>query len=491
MNMDASVKQIPGLTPPRREDGERLRAFFRESNYNREVLREEMGFTDQASFRYQTHLLSTKTELTAIEALSRWFTCGLSIPARHARESIPAWAIELCEACGLLVAEGDDLSPTVMLSPFEELLIASDPISRLEGDASDLILWPNATTFQIMHGTIRRSVESALDLGCATGALALAAASHSVRVVATDLNARAREFTRFNAELNGVQNIECLIGNRFEPVANLKFDQIVCNPPFFLTPSTGLMYCENPMELDSFARQLVREAPAHLNESGFFQMLCEWVEIEGEPWRDRLQEWFEGLGCDALVLNTYTMHPMTYGKQRCDQRPGSRAQAETAFAEWVDFHKRRKVQTIHGGLITLRRRSARNWTYVHEDVPLLGPIADFILERFRVRDLVESDHESLLASKLQIVPNARLRQRLRQDGQKWVQSGLALTLPGPPERELELAPLVADFAGKFDGTRTLNELIVELAQATGADIEKVTSECLGIIRTMLDRGYLC
>ena len=29
-------------------------------------------------------------------------------------------------------------------------------------------------------------------------------------------------------------------------------------------------------------------------------MMCEWVEVEGQRWQDRLDEWFTGNGCDVF-----------------------------------------------------------------------------------------------------------------------------------------------------------------------------------------------
>ena len=43
------------------------------------------------------------------------------------------------------------------------------------------------------------------------------------------------------------------------------------------------------------------EAPRYLEENGVFQMICEWVEVEGEPWEQRLQSWTAGSGCDVFV----------------------------------------------------------------------------------------------------------------------------------------------------------------------------------------------
>ena len=35
------------------------------------------------------------------------------------------------------------------------------------------------------------------------------------------------------------------------------------------------------MELDQYCRRVAREAPAHLKEGGYLQMVCEWVQIGG------------------------------------------------------------------------------------------------------------------------------------------------------------------------------------------------------------------
>ena len=55
-------------------------------------------------------------------------------------------------------------------------------------------------------------------------------------------------------------------------------------PTFFHYPQSDYLFCDNPMELDQLCRHLVREAPAHLNEGGYMQMLCEWAQVGEQPW---------------------------------------------------------------------------------------------------------------------------------------------------------------------------------------------------------------
>ena len=183
-----------------------------------------------------------------------------------------------------------------------KFLVASDHPSAIERGDSQMVLWPNPTSRFLSRFTIRRPSRATLDLGTGSGILSLEAAAHSDLVVATDLNPRVPSFVNFNARLNGIQKIEMLLGDAFQPVAGRSFDLILSNPPFFITPRNDFTFCDNPLELDQLCRQLVREAPNYLNEGGYMQMLCEWAQMSGQPWEERIAEWLDGSGCDVWVM---------------------------------------------------------------------------------------------------------------------------------------------------------------------------------------------
>jgi len=70
-----------------------------------------------------------------------------------------------------------------------------------------------------------------VDIGCGTGAIALALAlrSPSARVWAVDVNERARDLTRGNAERNGVSNIRVVCPA--DVPLDMRFDALWSNPP--------------------------------------------------------------------------------------------------------------------------------------------------------------------------------------------------------------------------------------------------------------------
>jgi len=73
---------------------------------------------------------------------------------------------------------------------------------------------------------------SFLELGCGTGMISCLAAQKGAKVLATDINPRALENTKRNAELNKVE-VETLHSDLFDSIPSQTFDYVVINPPYY------------------------------------------------------------------------------------------------------------------------------------------------------------------------------------------------------------------------------------------------------------------
>lgn len=75
--------------------------------------------------------------------------------------------------------------------------------------------------------------EMVLDLGAGYGPIGIAAAPLAApgRVYLTEVNARAAELARENIRLNDIENAEVRVGDGLAPVADMRFDVILTNPP--------------------------------------------------------------------------------------------------------------------------------------------------------------------------------------------------------------------------------------------------------------------
>src|SRR5207247_5020596 len=98
--------------------------------------------------------------------------------------------------------------------------------------------------------------ELILDLGCGYGALGVVAArlSEGGHVILTDVNERAVALARTNVAANEIANAEVRLGDLYEPVGEMAFNHIVCNPPI----RAGRVVVD----------RIVSEAPMHLLDGG-------------------------------------------------------------------------------------------------------------------------------------------------------------------------------------------------------------------------------
>jgi methylase of polypeptide subunit release factors len=479
------------------EESKEFRDFLRETGYNTQALIQCFGHTEIP----QVHLLKLfmvgiVLEHSRLHILLRWFWIGSPVEMAIARQYIPERIIELFLKSEVLIQEDGNLTSLVRISPFNDFFILSDHVLAKSGTLhTNTVLWPNPTSMLCYHLSMQTPVGRTLDLGTGNGILALTAAGHSGEVIATDLNPRAREFCLFNAALNGFDNIEYREGNAFEPVHGERFDLILANPPFFVTPTVRRVYSDNGMELDGFCRTLIRQAPDHLNEGAYCQLLVEWVQLTGQPWRDRLSGWFEGIGCDVWVMVDYMRSSLDYALIRLqedrDQMTDASAQAALT-STWQKYFEEKQVEAIFGGIIVLRRRAGKNWVRMEELKALpTRPFGDFMRRVFDSRDFLEThSDEELLGLRPAAPSTARLHKQYAMSPEGWKLSAVDMQLDEGLPYSLTLQPQVGDFVGLCDGKRTLGEIADKTAAAVSVDPALVRKESCKIVRQLADRGMI-
>jgi release factor glutamine methyltransferase len=130
-----------------------------------------------------------------------------------------------------------------------------------------------------LPGSAADSACSVLDLGTGSGAIALAIASERPRwrVTGVDVSPPALEVAIRNSRDLGLTHIDWRLGSWFEPVADLRFDLIVANPPYVaaadpalerLRAEPAIALAAGPTGLEALAA-IAGEAAAHLKEHGW------------------------------------------------------------------------------------------------------------------------------------------------------------------------------------------------------------------------------
>ncbi len=392
-------------------------------------------------------------------------------------------------AAGLVVEDGGDLVASVLLVPVGDLLIAGDRYQKMPAEMqAEHVLSVNPPARLLANFTVRKPVSRLLDLCAGNGIQALAASASADEVIATDLNPRALKFSAFNAALNGIGNIESRCGAGFAPVAGEKFDQIVCNPPYILTPEQRYMCTDNTMALDGFCKSLLDQAPAFLEEGGLLQMICEWVETEKQGWRERLSEWFVGNHCDAWVICSGYSSVAEYVTRRSQQTLADpEAKDSSKSSDWLAYFRSHGVTGIRSGFIQLRRRQGKNWrSFTSLGERTRGAVGDSIAAGLVWRDrylgLADARVLDLRPRPVADLSELPAQQAAPGSARLVIGSGLPVSFLASPG--------VRSMLRAMDGTRSVADVCDTLARQAGVPLEHAQAEGCSVVRELLSQGLL-
>ena len=414
--------------------------------------------------------------------LLRLFLLGVPVRRGRLAELVGPELRELLDGAGLLVEDGEDVHGASRIVPHDELLIASDHAGGADAHA-DHVPGVHRPSVALAQLTPRGRGERALDVGTGNGIQAILLASHAAQVVATDVNPRALAYARFNAALNGIENVETREGSFFEPVAGEKFDLVVVNPPYVVSPESAYLFRDSGMRGDAVSEHVVRAAPGALAPGGFASILIAWALDPDDP-AARPRGWLEGSGCDAVLLHTSTDDPvetaMLWNRDLLD-RPEDYADA---LDRWLAYYRELEIEHLGYACVVLRKRAdgADGWVEAqHLPHAPLRPAAKHVRRLFETRDRLPDDNADLLDRRLRVVADAVVAQETRFAKGAWHPELLTLRLEKGLPFSAELDVPTARLIRGLDGSRTLRDAL---------DEDSPPEAALPLARQMLEVGFL-
>lgn len=466
--------------------------FLIDSGYNAEQMTDELELVDGlfANGENLEPLLMRTEGDTVLPVLARLFFLSVPVEESCCIRVIPENILSLAMQCGLLERVDGNLESAATLAPFRQNLVASDCLRVRHSDA-EMVVGPGSATHFIARLAAGGENETTLDLGCGSGVLAAEAAAYSRHVIGTDINPRSLQFAAFTSALNGIANTEFLCGDGFVPVKGRQFSRVIANPPFFLSPTKKFTYSDSPLELDGFARRIAKEAPQYLEDGGYFQMICQWVQIAGESWEQRITEWTADSGCDVMVLLAPKASPITYAELRDKEARQAHLIPEFDFASRVKYLRDRNVQMIYSGVITMRKRLGRNWFKTLGMAPAGERVGHGIRERFNTITFLATNSEAeIFETRFRFASEVQLR-TVREPGlPDWKTESITLIKSETLVDQVRLDQVVADCLPLFDGQRTLREVSETVATRLGITTEESQQRCLQLVRRLLQGSFV-
>ncbi len=480
-----------------------LREALLAADFTDDRVREALGVEAHAALGRNETLpgLRRTTSGSPLDTLTRLFVLQAPVSREAAEQSLPDLVDELCSA-GLIEESDGEVTARMDCRPYasedHDLWVFSDRTPGLDGSrlrvGTDHVLGISSASTSLARLTMREPVRRALDLGTGCGVQALHLAGHADEVVATDINTRALWMTRLNAALNAPDldsHIDVREGSFFEPVTGEKFDLIVTNPPFVISPATGeqLVYRDSGLPGDRVVEHIVRTGPDHLTDGGWLQVLANWAIVDGQPWDERLGTWLRP-DCNALVVQRERLDPASYVELwlKDSGHHGGPDYAQR-YDRWLSWLEENGIEGVGFGWINIRRGGTGRhdlieWPYDVEQP--IGPAIHAWGEA--VTSLVGLSDEALLRTRLQVRSDVQ-QETVGQPGAEHP-SAIVLRQQRGFRRARTADTVEAALVGACDGDLTLGQILGALAQLTETDEAQLRSTYVPVVRELLGEGFV-
>lgn len=478
-------------------DSKRFTKLMQDAGYTETALAESLGISCVHE-RQDLEVVYRRVKTDSpYNILVRLFWLGRAVSESALRKELPDLDPEQLEAVGMLSRRDGMVRANAKLAPFHELLMASDFEPGIHKDLpADHVLGVSAASLTLASLTVRRPVETALDLGTGAGIQSFLAAQHAEQVIGTDTNLRALNFARFNARLNSIDKVQWRQGSLYEPVAEHKFGLIVCNPPFVISPESRFAFRDTDLPGDAVSENLLRGVGSRLTEGGYCCMLFNWHHQSDDDLEARPRAWVADSGCDCLLICFKSTDPLTYAADWLQTSEGQNSPDYGRFLdEWMAYYDAMGIKRISAGTMIMRRRgSQKNWFRAHSigTGRYRGSCGDQIERVFAAEDLLASlgDDRRLLDLRLVFDKHHRLEHELCVEDDHWVVRAEHLYasegIPFAGNVDMYIMKLLAG----CDGRRTLREVLTTVADRVQVQPEGLTPACLAVVRKLMQSGFL-
>jgi len=455
--------------------------------------------------------LATRDEAAA--TLATLLLLGIAVPASRLDAALPSLGARGAVAAGLATLDGDTAVPAVDLRPYAfadsrgagQWWIASDLGELATGGAlrTDHVLGIGGASLTLSGLLLPGPFETALDIGTGCGIQALHLAREARHVVATDISERALAFARFNTRLNGVDSVEFRLGSLFDPVAGERFERIVSNPPFVITPRRDGVpeyeYRDGGLVGDGIVEAMVRGAARHLEPGGIAQLLGNWEDRTGPgggPGLERAGAWADAAGLESWIVQRDRLDPPRYaetwirdGGTRIDTTEGA-----GLIEAWLEDFAARGVAGVGVGYVLVRspETEPRLRRLERLDAPLgdaAAGLGGHLAEALENHDRGTALTDAELEAATFVVAGDVTEERSHLPGSEHP-SVIVLRQGGGFRREVRADPALTAIVGACDGDLPLGAIVDAVADLLETDAVVLRTAVTPAVRELLVEGFL-
>ncbi|MGD2068862.1 MAG: class I SAM-dependent methyltransferase [Gemmatimonadota bacterium] len=490
-----------------------VEALLHEAGYKESTLLDLLGLGELSGLTtLDPRVVRLENADPLLSALMRLFLLVEPVPRAEAEEGPLASAMEALLALDLVRpggpsepgSEADTYHGTVRILPVAGLLLACDRHRNPDGSRPEVlpdIVFPGtaAPTQQFLRILPHGKAGDVLDLGTGTGVAALILSRTAEHVVATDVTDRAVHFTRFNARLNGRDNVEVLRSDVWEALEGRTFDRIVAHPPFVPAPADEQVFRDAGVTGEAITRRVVSGLREHLREGGALYCMCGGWNEPAAPFEVRARGWLGDADDEFdVVFARAADESLEEIVRRVVERVGSGPEAHRlgAWRRQLDAHgfgrwvlgalvvERRGENREDGGPITLARTFGAG-----TDADAFARALE--LSRWRQRIEAGEGPGPVLATAQPRFAGGFLSQITFAPGTGGLEAREALAeVDAPFPETLRMEPWMMNILSRLDGRRTVSQVLSEARQDGMVPDGFGLDELAHLVADLVERGYL-
>lgn len=436
-------------------------------------------------------------------ALVRLLLDAEPLAASQARQLCGDAGIDALLALGVLVPAADDptaLATTVLLAPSHGVWVASD-LAGTKGRASTMpkdVVFPalSVLTSDFLRTLPPPSRDTrVLELCGGTGIAALLAARHgAAEAWTTDIGERSTHFARFNAALNGLENVRCVTSDVWGALDGETFDHVYAHPPYVPALAHTYDYRDAGGDGEQVTRRIVEGLPVHLRAGGTCAITCAITDRAEARLEARIRGWL-GDAADEFDLVVVERHQWDAMHVYRTATRGVVPPTEFTDCErWLaHFHGLGIRQFVHC-TFELRRVAAGRPPLTARRAG--GPVVDaasidWVLGATARERSAPTPEARMRGIRPRLVPGVRLDVRMRADADgAFVNTGAVVQLEYPVQGNV-IAPAVAPALLELcDGTRDAADLLAAVREAELVDDTVSVDDVARMLDVLVAAGAL-
>jgi methylase of polypeptide subunit release factors len=433
-----------------------------------------------------------------LDALIYLFVLGEFLWTADAVSFFPGAVWEAMGQTSLVLSDTVDASrcfASVALYPVRDLLIASDRWTNPDHSPRPKfpdIVYPAMTqpAKQFLDYTSFEPCQDFLEICAGTAPAALLAARSTPHVWAIDIAERSIQFAKFNAALNGIQNVTFVQGDLFQPVEGRTFDRIAAHPPYVPVLQPAEIFYGGGEDGEEITKRIIAGLPTKLRPGGRLYCRTLGTERPGHPFEQRIRNWLgeKHKEFDVALFVIRSIEPYQFALEETLNRNGGKRE----LAQWEKLFEKHDVRELLIGLVIIQRGSGQRPAFTIRRT-LRKNTSAAALEwamRWEAEMQLEGAAQRLLQAQPVATPGIAVTVRHVLREQEICPENFTLSIEYPFATDCKVQPWMVLLLPRCDGKTTVNDLF-ELAKQNGWIVPHTPpEEFCRLLATLISGGFL-